>query len=776
MRLILVSLLVATSSSLAQSPVATVRGRVMDRSGAPIVGARVALLGTPRSTYSNENGEYALAGLEPRAYQLRAQRLGFTLPPVDSIVLSAGQTLAHDVTLEAIPVRLSQVVVSPGSYSLLDPRTSQQVLTRDELLTRPQLAEDLFRSLNRLPGMSGSDYSAKLRVRNGLTDEVLVTLDGLELVEPFHLKDLDAALSMLDVEVIGNVELKTGGFGAQYGNRTTGVIEMTSASPDADRARNSLGLSLSNVRAKTEGKFSGGRGSWLASARRGYLDILLKLIGEDEGPDPTYYDLFGKVQRQIGTRHLLSIHGLVSGDRLEFTDDGGESFAMTRYDNNYAWGTLKSQLTDALSVTTLASWSHLTWLRDGRIVDQLCRQGAPCVFEEGARVNDDRALDVVGLKQDWTWDASARLSVLAGGELRAERSRLEYSSIRRDWGYPQSGPVVLDSTPIAASLEPEGNRISGYTALRARPITRLVTEIGVRADRHEWTGQTTIGPRASAALDLTPKTTLRAAWGIYPQAHAIHDLSVVDGDTVFARAERAEQRVVGIEQELGRGWRLRTEAFDRIIRDPRARWINADGDLQILPEVESDRVQLSPSDARVRGIEWLATYDRGGGVRASGSYVLSKGTQTQDGIVTLRPFDERHAIALDLAARSRRGWTWAFAFTLHSGWPLIPPAYRVDTLSQGPPTLVAVSRIPSEPLFTDTRDTYHRFDVRMSKGFDRGRHRISVYVEVFNLLNHLNHAGNSYNIGFLQNGTLRVTPEKEHSLQRLPSLGVRWEF
>src|SRR4051812_47283248 len=106
----------------AQDSSARVRGRVVDASGAPIPGARVAVLGTPRSTYSNEGGVYDLSGLAPRTYQVRAQRLGYTPSPIDSVMLVGGQTLERNFSLQAIPVRLSEVVVSPGSYSLLDPR------------------------------------------------------------------------------------------------------------------------------------------------------------------------------------------------------------------------------------------------------------------------------------------------------------------------------------------------------------------------------------------------------------------------------------------------------------------------------------------------------------------------------------------------------------------------------------------------------------------------------------------------------------------------------
>ncbi len=747
---------------------ATIRGRVLDQSGAPVASARIALVGTGRSTYSTDDGSYVFTDLAPRTYAIRAQRLGFAISSDDSVLVDVGATVSRDITLQAVHIPLSRVVISPGSYTLLEPTgTSQQVLTRDQLLTRPQLAEDLFRGLNRLPGLSGSDYSAKLRIRNGGQDELLVLLDGVELIEPFHLKDFDGALSMLDGEAVGRVEMKTGGFGVQYGNRATGVIELTSANPDADRARTSLGVSFSNIRARSEGRFAGNRGAWTAAARRGYLDLIFRLIGEEDAPDPRYYDLFGKVQYQLNSKHLLSAHALVAGDELHWSEDDGASVADSHYDNVYLWTTLRSQLSERLGVTTLASFSHLTWIREGKVGDFF--NGQP--FER-TRVDDDRSLDAWGLKQDWTFDATQKLSLLAGAEVRNEGADYNYFRLTRTHAVSQQMVVVLDSQVVRVGVEPSGSRLSAYGAIRTRPWQRITLDVGLRADRHGWTEQTTIAPRVSLSLDVARRTTLRAAFGIYPQAHALQDLAVVDGDTVFARAERAEHRVVGVEHELGAGWTVRAEAFQRVLRDPRPRWINTDGEIDVLPETVEDRLRLTPSDGDVRGAEWLLTYDRGGSIRAAWSYVLSKATATQSGVETPRPFDERHAVAFDFAARSRSGWTWAFAWTLHSGWPFVPATFRVDTLSQ---TQRAIRRVPSVPLFVDNLETYQRFDVRVSRAFDVGRSRISFFAELFNILDKENQRGSSYGVRVVS-GKFVVERHRETFLPRLPSLGVRWEF
>ncbi len=477
----------------------------------------------------------------------------------------------------------------------------------------------MFRALNRLPGLSGSDFSAKLRIRNGGADEQLVTLDGLELIEPYHLKGFDGALSMLDGESIGRVSVTTGGFTAASGNRLAGLLQLESATPSTTRSRAAVGLSLSNLRARTEGTFAGGRGSWLASGRRGYLDVLFKLLRETNPPDPSYSDVFGKVQYQLGHGHVATIEGLVASDRLSLEDGG---FIRSNYGNRYLWGMLRTPITARAFATTMVSFSNLSWNRDG--VDEQRLLSQP--FER-VRIADRRTLNVSSLKQHLTVDISDRVSLFGGLEMRGEMAAYAYSRVEKERAMVSRAVVVLDSTNVSATLHPHGTRASGYVSLRLRPTSPVTTELGVRADRHTWTDQLTVAPRANVAWNIGARTILRGAWGHYYQAHALQDLSVVDGDTAFVRAERAEHRVLGVEFDVGHGWTTRLEGFERRTTSPRAKYVNVEGTLDVFPESAPDRVRFAPTSARVQGAELLARYDGGGRIRGGAAPVRSRGSE-----------------------------------------------------------------------------------------------------------------------------------------------------
>src|SRR5687768_5600553 len=290
-----------------------IEGRVRDAtSGEPLGGARVELVGTRFATVTSNRGFFSLAGVPTGEYTARISRLGFRPTLLSRLRLASDVDVpALDVPLELAPISLAAVVVTPGYFGMMESGlAAPQAMSRTRIETVPQIGEDIYRAVNRLPGVTSTDFSAEFFVRGGSGSELYVTLDGLELVEPFHLKDLGGGLSIIDSRAMGGVELITGGFSAEYGDRLTGVFGMRSLDPTTDRARTSLGLSVMNARLMSQGQFGGGRGGWLLSARRGYLDLALKLANAADSLEPRYYDLFAKAQYDLGRAGRVAIHAL----------------------------------------------------------------------------------------------------------------------------------------------------------------------------------------------------------------------------------------------------------------------------------------------------------------------------------------------------------------------------------------------------------------------------------------------------------------------------------
>lgn len=261
------------------SQTATIGGMVLDAAtGEALVGVNILVENTGTGTVTDENGAFALSSLAPGAYTLTFSYLGYARKKLPRLTLQPSQALdLGTIELEEESISLSQVTVTPGSFSIMgEENLSRQTLTARDLKNM-SWAEDITRAVARLPGISSSDYSSRFSVRGGEANEVLIALDGMELYDPFHQRDYSGGLfSIVDIETIRGVELMTGGFSAEYGNRLSGVFNMRTKHIAENQSHRSIGLSVMNGRAYADGKFSDNKGTYLVSVRRSMLDLLFR--------------------------------------------------------------------------------------------------------------------------------------------------------------------------------------------------------------------------------------------------------------------------------------------------------------------------------------------------------------------------------------------------------------------------------------------------------------------------------------------------------------------
>ena len=95
----------------------------------------------------------------------------------------------------------------------------------------PHLADDAVRMLKVLPGVSGGDFTAALNIRGGRREEALLTIDGAEIHNAFHFRDIDGALSVLDTNLVEGIDFITGGMTAEYGDYMSGVVGLQTRRP-----------------------------------------------------------------------------------------------------------------------------------------------------------------------------------------------------------------------------------------------------------------------------------------------------------------------------------------------------------------------------------------------------------------------------------------------------------------------------------------------------------------------------------------------------------------
>ena len=241
-----------------------------ESSKAPLAWASVTLEGTRRGTLSNQDGKFTLSRILPGEYTLIVTSIGYAPRKLEGVVVRADETVdLQTVAIEKQAIPLKEIVVSPGSYTLMGSETSVRQTLSSEDIVIMGWAEDITRAVQRSPGIVSDEYGAQFSIRGGDVDEVLVLLDGMQIYKPFHQKDFGGGIfSTVDIETIEGVDLLTGGFTADYGDRMSGVLSMQSKTPRDGQGQTSVGVSLMNARVFSMGDLWDSRGSYLVSARR----------------------------------------------------------------------------------------------------------------------------------------------------------------------------------------------------------------------------------------------------------------------------------------------------------------------------------------------------------------------------------------------------------------------------------------------------------------------------------------------------------------------------
>jgi len=690
-----------------------------------------------------------------------------------TLAFCGGALIAQDDAEPTSPTitSLDEIEVTASHSILREEPVSAVGLSREQIEDLPHFGDDLFRAITVLPGTSSQDFSAAFNVRGGFNSEVLTRIDGVEVIEPFHLKDFQGVFTILDAKLTGGVDLTPGGYGAEFGDRMTGVLDMTTVRPTSMKTE--IGASFSNLWAGSAGTFADEKGHWAGSVRRGFLDLVLALATaddvDDEQPSPRYWDVFGKVEYDVRSSHALSLQILGSQDTLTFEEleDGVPSFADTAYGNNYVWAKHQGILGSQVFVDSVLSFGTVDRDRQVELNDA---DGIDFLV-----VSDQRDTSVNTLRQDWNFQISDRQYLKGGFEVRGWNADYDYVN-QTELQNPINDPRFL---PGQRQTE-FGDEFSSwqytlYAADRFRLHPSLTVEFGLRWDRQTLTAETQISPRVNLVYDLRSGGVLRAGWGYFFQSQRPYELQVEFGETGFQPSERAEHWILGYETEVGKGFRLRADAYRRSITDPRVRYETLFDSFTSFPEARIDLIEIPAEASNSRGIELLLRSRQRPKFNWWLGYTLS---QVEDSVLeqsVRRSIDQTHAVTAVASWQPARKWSLTWVLTYHTGWPSTPVSAELKTSPDGGTFIdYTVGRFYSERL-----EDYARVDFRASRTSRLGPGDLTFFVDIRNLFDRENPRGLdivSPRYRPQPDGSVEVDFPTEFWLPILPSFGVSYKF
>ena len=216
-----------------------VSGTVTDQeTGAALSGANVSLVDTDLSTVTDARGRFVIMNVPPGAYTLKASLIGYTEALVTQVVVIQGQVSAVEAALVPTVVEAvgAEAKVTAARVGLRRDVTSSVYVTTaaDEQMTLSQ-PNDRYQFPGLIFAQPGAvpDNLFYPHIRGARSKQVGYFLDGIPITEP------NGNVFATNLVSIGldRLEMFTGGYPAEYGGFTGGIINQVVKRGDQMRGR-----------------------------------------------------------------------------------------------------------------------------------------------------------------------------------------------------------------------------------------------------------------------------------------------------------------------------------------------------------------------------------------------------------------------------------------------------------------------------------------------------------------------------------------------------------
>ena len=644
---------------------------------------------------------------------------------------------------DTAPVELEKIVVTPGRFTIYDGTSARISLSQKEIERFPLIDNDVMRAGHVFPGVVSSDYSARFSVRGGEKDDISVRLDGMELYNPYHLQDFGGAVSLIGLELVQNTQLLIGGFPAEYGEKMSGVFDLKTRSPNTEQFAANFGVDLINATATLEGPLSE-KGSWLLSARRGYIDLILALMDIDEDYKPQYADIYGKFTYQVTQADTVTFNGLYGWDKNRIRLDDVDNNLDSQYDN----------------ATTWAKWRHT--FGGSHWTDFFVFAGTSSQDRTTGKADvDDRDFRFFGTKAEFTTNLFDKHTFHSGVKWQWLTAQYQYDVQERQAGVNIYKPIFVD-------VDDNGGEFSAFLQDEWQLHPKLALNVGGRyvyqQYRKEGIQRYEVGPRVALAIKPTDNLVLRGAWGIYHQPVGLMGIPVEDGIATVGRAEQAVHYIIGAEYTPTNNFLVRVEGyyntFDNLVGRHREFG-------------RQNQIFEAPQSGDAKGFDVFMTHTVSNRLAWTLGYAYGIAEEIAGGTTIFRQHDRRHAFAVSSNYQFAQTWHLYLSWRFHTGEPRTPLIHTEVRLPDG--------SITCDRQFGETHSArmpaYHSLDFRITKRSPYRRWELSWYFQILNLYNHRNLDQYAFSeVLNEETGAIECVIEEEPLFPIVPTLGVTMRF
>lgn len=692
-----------------------VRGSVVNAAtGAPLAGVLVTLADLDRRDVTDAAGRFEFTGVPPGRHTLTASSVGFAFSRRDIVVGGDLATrVAGDLVVpltEGAGAYQETVTVSADAARGGAPGTSAGGEANSATLQdlRGIAADDPLRAVQALPGVvTGDDFQSEFSVRGSAFRQVGVLLDGAEAPTLLHAvrgADDTGSIAMINTDVVSHASLLAGAHPRKMGDWVGATLMFDVREGSRDRVAFRAAVSGTSASTVFEGPIGrDGRGSWLVSARKSYIDWLIRTLERDIDSTIGFADGLAKVVFDVAPSQQVQL--LVAGGDAVYRE------------------VATSQANGILRATSGSTLASATWrLTRGRgwTTQRVTFYGSD--FRNTGALAQSLAR---GYWQSVGWSGHAAMTVGAGWTVEggATRRSERLNQILREYTSVRAGVIrERDRREVTASFD-----ATSVWAQAQRETTGSSLAVGLRGTSR------TDAPRGALlpwllAERRAERWTWRAGLGASAQ---FADPTLVAADGAPAPPERAAHVDLGVEHRFTSTWRWSVTAFARRDADGRRRV----GEARLDPVTGA---AIAPGvfptySSRLRGdttgVDLLLLRRAPSGLTGWLSYTWAhtrhhdtSTDETYDG-----DFDQRHTFNAFAQQRLSHQFSVGAKLRIGSNTPLVG-YFEPDGALLRLSARRNQSRLP----------VYARLDLRATRTWVVGRRRLTLFAEVMNALGRRN--------------------------------------
>ena len=520
-----------------------VTGTVFNKYKQPLVGVRVSQIDTQNTVHTNSKGTYSLPVFITDSVKISFSTIGYSNKIIEINNLTKNYEL--HIILEESTQNLAPVIIDANKRQS---NTIEQLNVSDSKFRPSSSGGNIETMIATLAGVSStSELSSQYNVRGGNFDENIVYVNGIEIYRPLLIRTgQQEGLSFINSDMVSNIGFSSGGYGAEYGDKSSSVLDIKYKNPKAFEAAAEASLLGGSVYVgSSTDKFSQITGIRYKTNRS-----LLKKTDTDAEYNPSYTDAQTYITYKLSSDWEANFLGNYTYNSYKFTPKTRETkfgtldrpktykvyfngWEKDKFVNYHAALTLQGKVSERLKIgftgATFSSDERERYDIEGayRLTDLENENGESMTgvgsYMEHAR--NKLIADVYSFTHFGNFNLEKH-QIRWGVTYQREKikDKIKEWEMRDSAGYtlPNNGYISIFSN-LKSDNRLNSSRYSGYIQDKfvfesSQGI--FIINAGVRASYWDFNKEFIISPRGSIAFvpSNNDNFTIRFATGIYYQA------------------------------------------------------------------------------------------------------------------------------------------------------------------------------------------------------------------------------------------------------------------